>query len=76
MEHACSKCLGRGEIILRPAIKITNHINGSLKSSIKYVSSDRGRGGPAKSVLACMGVRGRLSCHKLFSQVRYKIEIQ
>ena len=26
MEHTCSECLGRGEIILRPATKITNHL--------------------------------------------------
>ena len=26
MEHTCSKCLGRGEIILRPGTKITNYI--------------------------------------------------
>ena len=26
MEHTCSKCLGHGEIILRPATKITNYI--------------------------------------------------
>ena len=26
MEHTCSECLRRGEIILRPATKITNYI--------------------------------------------------
>ena len=29
MKHTCSECLGRGEIILRPVTKITNHIDVS-----------------------------------------------
>ena len=29
MEHTCSECLGHGEIILRLAIRITNHIDVS-----------------------------------------------
>ena len=60
MEHNFSECLRRGDIILRPAIKIANHIDGSLESSIKYVSSERGRGGRAKNVLACMRGRGEV----------------
>ena len=35
MEHTCSECLRRGEIILRPATKITNHIDGSLGKDLK-----------------------------------------
>ena len=35
MEHTCSECLRRGEIILRPVTKITNHIDGSLGKDLK-----------------------------------------
>ena len=35
MEHTCSECLRRGEIILRPATKIKNHIDGSLGKDLK-----------------------------------------
>ena len=30
MEHTCSECFRRGEIILRSATKIKNHFDGSL----------------------------------------------
>ena len=30
MEHTYTECFGRGEIILRPVTKFTNHIDGSL----------------------------------------------
>ena len=36
MEHSCSKYHGRGETILKPVTKITNHIDGLLgKMSLK-----------------------------------------
>ena len=40
MEHTCSEFLGRGDTILRPPIKITYHINGSLGKS--YLKGSEG----------------------------------
>ena len=34
MEHAFPECLRRGEMILRPATKITNHIDDSLEKTL------------------------------------------
>ena len=40
MEQTCSKCLGRGEIIPRLAIKITNHIDVSWEKG--YLEESEG----------------------------------
>ena len=43
MEHTCSELLGRGEIILKPATKITNHIDGKnvTQKDLKGVSKEK-----------------------------------
>ena len=40
MELTCLECLKSGEIILRPATKIINHIDGSLGKS--YLKGSEG----------------------------------
>ena len=39
MEHTYLECLQHGEIILRPATKIKNYINGSLRKR-KHISPE------------------------------------
>ena len=43
MEHTGSEWLGRGEIILKPATKITNHIDGKnvTQKDLKGVSKEK-----------------------------------
>ena len=40
MEHTCPECLGRGEIILRLATKISNHIDVSWEK--RYLEESEG----------------------------------